>query len=134
MLLNRVKVIEDKGSIFGKPAESGGIPYRTNKHGIVIQDHYVFNEPMNIQEVEYFEERLEMLGKPYVVLQAEVTIEEETGDRRYSKGYVILTKPFPQDNLVGNNNSWEKSWVAIGGRGGIDEHFEVDRLVKPVVH
>ena len=73
-----VKIIEDKAGILKKGRGKG----------ISIAERYAITEPLDIQNIEYWEARLDQFNIPYIL--AEVTIPGylTTNDTR---GYVLFT-------------------------------------------
>lgn len=79
-----VKVIEDTHKLLNKK--------------IFIKEMHAFTDPMNIVDTEEVENSLSKNGVPYVLAQVETTMTDESGNKRYKKGYVLFT-----ENASGKN-------------------------------
>lgn len=81
MKLENIIVIEDQNQLFGKT--------------IKARESNIFVGPCKIQDLEYWEDRLDAGKRPYVLIQAEtvMSMDQNTGndEARYAKGYFILT-------------------------------------------
>jgi hypothetical protein len=73
-IFKNIKIIEEFGNELGKSYE--------------FTDHYQFNDPMSINDVEFFEDILKKQNTPYTLTQLETTNDDPP---RYCKGYVIFT-------------------------------------------
>ena len=82
-----VKLIEDRHSLIKQKL-------------VTITEKHMLVGPDTISEIEYWEERLDKIGIPYVTAQFEVTVDCKTGLRdskgnaaqRYLKGYGLFVQ------------------------------------------
>lgn len=62
--------------------------------GVKVCDRNLFAGPMSISEVEYWEDRVGNLGKPYTLVQCELTVPVDDSDEdsqcRFARGYCLF--------------------------------------------
>lgn len=74
MVIKNVKIIED------------------NSEGEVIKihDQSLFAGPLNIQDIEGWEDRLKSINAPYILAQFETVVDSESGGLKFARGYGLF--------------------------------------------
>lgn len=92
MKFRHIKVIEDSNKLLNKK--------------IFIKEKCVLVGPTDIQDAEFWERRLDKTNTPYVIIQAETTIElndhklsdnKKYNGTKYARGYFILVEDLERE-------------------------------------